>query len=459
MFRIVGGLVVFVGIVCLSVLTAALTISQETEVAVAVVTPGGVYLDREYRIQLIDLNRRLTLDIEPMLPDVVDVELMNDGENAFILTQRGDERNFMTYLVLYHYNLGTGEQTELYNATVLNEGVIRIRGIEEDFAPRYSPDGQWLAFFDRETETMHIVEQATHETVAMVDVLSLNTAQAPYWNTKSEQIAVRNRTNGLLIVNADGSRAQQFNNLERGMFFPDWSEDGESILIQYFNSVANLAMPLHIVDVGTGELNDFAEGINGYGVNWCGNRWVSYLELEGNRSMPSVLDLEDGSSWSLADHDLLRDETIASMHWSPGCEGVFMVGEIRTLNEDYSRIGQLIYFTDRGGRDVQIIHESDFIVEPIAFDDGMVYRTRDAQGRFTMFRLFYDDADGPRVDQAGNMNNISAFGLPNWFDGGILYQAVYGVRRQLVYKPLENDDAVYLTSADDDVIDFVVIGQ
>jgi eukaryotic-like serine/threonine-protein kinase len=108
-----------------------------------------------------------------------------------------------------------------------------IASTRTDFAPRYSPDGQRIAFESSRGGSLQIWTcDSQGENCLQLTSMNAEYTGTPSWSPDGNKIAFYSRVSGksqIFVIGADGIGLRQLTPGDSNYFFPRWSRDGEWI--------------------------------------------------------------------------------------------------------------------------------------------------------------------------------------------------------------------------------------
>ncbi len=187
---------------------------------------------------------------------------------------------------------------EIYIKTFNEAQARRLTNHPElDYAPAWSPDGNWIAFVSMRTGVGHIYK---------IDINGKNLQRltnqgdnsSPAWSPDGQSIAFSSTGNGrfgIYVMDADGKQPRQIINLLPGgglPYSPTWSPDGKQIActVSFPNFAANVVIDDHdgsgiyIMDTdGQNARRVSPLGPRSYNPTWSPDgKWIAYQAYEAD---------------------------------------------------------------------------------------------------------------------------------------------------------------------------------
>ncbi len=422
-----AGLLAVLLVACFSLLTVfamPLGWGAQPPIVTVVIKPPGPLAHHLSAFQWIDLDRRVWVEFRPPVPDVRDIVLHDTRPEALILTRRYDTDEKTNYYHFYHHDLQTQQTLLLFRWDGDSFGSAGYQAISRDYAPRWSPDGEKVAFYNPMEKEIQIFDLQNGERSGVVAMELEITRSDIVWSPDGEQIAVRpaplltgtvissqqpSFIDTLIVFAADGSNMREFPHLRVGGFRPRWSHNSRDVLLTYAGSGARSMQLVRVLNTHTGAFNPITEGLRATMATWCDGRQLVYTTVVDELPRLRVLEMATGEMHDLTENTPFTDYGLGGLMWTPDCTRLLGLGRagLRGLQP-------MLYEITPDAGDERIVQAGAVLVG--LDDDGVIYQTTDETADGGWSRLY-------RRDFAGDVLEIGRIwpqvgGLYDWFDGG-----------------------------------------
>ena len=162
---------------------------------------------------------------------------------------------------------------------------------ELDYAPAWSPDGNWIAFVSKRTGESHIYK---------IDINGKNLQRltnqgdnsSPAWSPDGQSIAFKsigNDGHGIFVMDVDGKHPRLIINAFQvggSPYSPTWSPDGKQIAcaLPHPNNIAERGMGIYIMDIDEQNARRVSPlGTLSYNPAWSPDgKWIAYQAYDAD---------------------------------------------------------------------------------------------------------------------------------------------------------------------------------
>lgn len=408
--------------------------------------PGITSLDEKARLQLIDLNQRLDLQIQLSRQSVIDIYPLDDPGEVLLLSNTTDiyDSSNMSDIILEHLDLDDGGITPFVFLTDLENyvgilqfiyGNYRILSIKNDILG--------LNFAKASRSSIYTYDMKAHRVLGQF-ALGNVAVFYPHWSPDNRHIAMMVQGK-LLIYPIDGETVQE---IDIGYPFDDaaWSDDGTQILLSAkYSNLIDTVLPLTIVDFPAGEVNESLPQPLANNAQWICER-VLYTSAERDHLRLLGSDQYD---------PLLDQISVLAFYPSSDCEWVLFTSRSMSYDGALAPVSRLnLYVADADLQHVRQITDAGITAEDLANEDGFFYRaTNDSGGE----SLFYESWNGTEGHIAVmNLPNPS-FRLVSINEFGLVYMSrSANFTNALIQRDIETGEERYLTDPNYHVMYFAV---
>lgn len=368
MVRLLGviSLAVVIPLLLLAVGASIIGRGMQTEIVTVATTPRYAVAD-DVLFRLVDLNRRLPVNVPVPVDNISDINLTS-GHDALILT-RMITQDFSHY-GLHYFDVLSGNLRSLINHDAPGRVSVyqQSANIFQNFSPVFSPDGTMIAFVDPIEQTVNVYNLETGTTVLRQE-MQYTTQFVPFgWSPDSTQLAYRELAGALVVLSVDGSSVREY---DVGSGQPMWSRDGRWILMMRGGGAERA--PIRIIDAGTGETHPHIEGVSGTSATWsCDNQWLSYAVSENGTLEVHLLNLETGNIYDPHNRTALSGINIGYFYWLPDCHRMILTGSREYRQVSQVMVPPLMFFVlDASSQAIHLLTDNGGFVGNI--EDGAIY--------------------------------------------------------------------------------------
>ncbi|MCB8968552.1 MAG: PD40 domain-containing protein [Ardenticatenaceae bacterium] len=229
----------------------------------------------------------------------------SDGTNLTQLSQTNVSRNYAVSSDGQHIAFVQGN-SELYIENIDGSGLRRITDNFEGTYMTLHPDSTKLAYnVNGVIKVLSLEENALP--ISLTDPAITGNAWFPKWSPDGQWIAFMGRVEGdyneIWVMNADGSNAKQLTNAKYSASFPVWSPDSQYLLISIETDTYYRRRLHYIVNIETGDVSQLTyweEGVFTLILGWLPDS--QHLVVASNRDTGAhYLDIYtaplDGTEW------------------------------------------------------------------------------------------------------------------------------------------------------------------
>jgi WD40 repeat protein len=324
---------------------------------------------------LFDIQRNLRASYKLPIQDIFHLALWYGNERLIITTHNNNFEEEQYERGLYVHNLYTGETYTIQR--LRSETSVSM----DIYYPTLSLQQDKLVFFEDHDDTLYLYRFQTREKSPLRKFDGAFAAPSSIsWSPDGQHVAAgsldaRSGDQKLLIFDVYTNEVKEFS-IPFDSFYPEWSEDGQYVLLQRYSESIN--REIYVLRVSDGERLTFTDDFEALTASWgeCEDQWLTYIRLDERERQGFIRNLKTGETVRVRAHPLLTDLQVGWIYGLEDCEH-FLINGYTGASGHFDDSFAPLYVVNADLSSVRLMHSNGRVID--MKDDSLIYESIDLQ--------------------------------------------------------------------------------